>query len=154
VTLEQAKDVAAILGAAIALAALVKGVYEYGAQGAQKRAEQFFVLRKRLFENATFVTICGLLREESPELATCPFQDKYDFLALFEEVALMMNSRLIREPVAHYMFGYYAILCWESDPFWTGLTRDSDYWKVFAAFAATMKRREERFKYSNRQLRF
>jgi len=157
-TLEQAKDVAAITGTVIALVALGKGVMEYAAQGAQKRAEQFFVMRKRLFENTTFQQICLLLREEdpekeNPELAGLPFQEKFEFLALFEEVALMMNSGLIREPVAHYMFGYYAIMCWESKHFWQGLTRESDYWKVFAGFAAAMQRREQDFQYDPCQFR-
>jgi hypothetical protein len=40
------------------------------------------------------------------------------FLGFFEEVALMMNSGLIRKEVAHYMFGYYAIHCWDSKNFW------------------------------------
>src|SRR5712691_9258806 len=112
-TWDVAKDIAGSAGTVIALGALLNGVIEYGAQGAQKRAEQFFVIRKRLFENPTFTRVCTLLRKEAEEqatpaelqdLETCPFEDKFEFLALFEEVALMMNSGLIREPVAHNMF--------------------------------------------------
>jgi hypothetical protein len=144
-TLEQA---ATLIGTAIALATLLKGVFEYSAQGAQKRAEQFFLLRKRLFENASFQRICAMLRDENPQLAAVPFEEKAEFLTLFEEVALMMNSGLIRESVAHYMFGYYAIMSWDSDYFWSGLTRESDYWKVFSDFARRMKEREKHFHYS------
>ena len=53
-SLSDYKDVATIAGVVIALVTLAKGVYEYVRQGAQKRAEQFIEMRKRLKENDTF----------------------------------------------------------------------------------------------------
>jgi hypothetical protein len=109
--LSDIKDVATIVGAVIALLALIKGLVEYIKQGAQKRAEHFLTMRKRLKENDVFKHICELLEMDDPELINVPFKDKRDFLGLFEEVAIGMNSGLIRLAVAHYMFGYYAIRC-------------------------------------------
>lgn len=68
-----------------------------------------------------------------------PFSDKRDFLGLFEEVAIMMNSGLIKKEIAHYMFGYYAIRCWEGKNFWHSVNKTSLYWQVFIDFVTEMK---------------
>ena len=72
------------------------------------------------------------------------------FLRYFEEIALMVNSGLLRKDVAHYMFGYYAIRCWESDYFWTHLNRQGPYWALFREFAGEMARMEKKPFYVNR----
>ncbi len=154
ITLEQAKDVAAVAGGIFALIALIKGVVEYVHQGAQKRAEHFLAMRERLKGDAKFMQICDLLDEDSPTLRDLPFNDKRDFLGLFEEVALMLNSRIIRPAVAHYMFGYYAIRCGRSKYFWEGVERQSDYWSLFNDFVTRMEQVESSFKFKRRKLRF
>lgn len=154
VSLSEWKDIATIGGVVIALIAFVKGVIEYMTQGAQRRAEQFFEMSERLFAHPTFKKIAALLNDEDPTLATVSFDEKFDFLGLFEEVALMLNSGLVRESVAHYIFGYYAILCWESEAFWANLSRESIYWQVFAHFAARMKAVEQNFEYRESLFRF
>ena len=60
-------------------------------------------------------------------------------MGFLEEVALMVNSGLIRKEVAHYMFGYYVLLTDRCENFWDGLDRDSQYWSVFRQLAAQMK---------------
>lgn len=153
-TLSEGKDLATIVLAIIGIATLVKGVIEYTAQGAQKRAEQFLEMRKRLKDNATFKELCALLETDDPGLIAIPFKEKRDLLGFFEEVALMLNSGLIREPVAHYMFGYYAIRCWESNNFWSGVSRESTYWSLFRDFVKRMKARETSFKYKRHHFSF
>jgi hypothetical protein len=109
--------VATILGVVLAFATLLKGVVEHIRQGAKKRAELFMAMQKHLTENSTLdrITEVPELRDEG--LAKLSFKDKSIFLRYFEEIALMIKSGLIRKDVAHYMFGYYAIRCWESDHF-------------------------------------
>ena len=153
-TLSDIKDVATILGVVIALVALIKGLVEYIKQGAQKRAEHFLTMRKRLKENDVFKHICALLEMDDPELINVPFKDKRDFLGLFEEVAIGMNSGLIKLSVAHYMFGYYAIRCWESQHFWKDVNRDSIYWIVFKDFVKQMNELEKAFRFRRRKFRF
>src|ERR1043166_6047674 len=114
-TSEDWKTLAAIVGAAIALATLIKGVIEYTEQGAQKRVDRFLEMRRRFKENQTFTSICALLEHDDEALRDVAFHAKRDFLGFFEEVALLVNSGLIRPQVAHYMFGYYALKCWESN---------------------------------------
>jgi len=153
-TLDDWKDVSTIAGTVIALVVLLKGMFEYSAQGAQKRAEQFFAIRNRLKENDTFKEICDLLEHDEEALRNIAFKEKRDFLGIFEEVTLLMNSGLIRKTVAHYMFGYYAIRCWESENFWCDVNRHSAYWAAFRTFVDEMKRVEGGFEYKPSHFRF
>ena len=147
-TLENWKDIATIMGAAIATFTLIKVSLEYRDQGIQRRVERFLEMRKRLKENTDFKEICNLLEHDDARLAKIPFKEKRDLLGLFEEIAIMLNSGMIRREVAYYMFGYYAIRCWESDAFWNEVNRESPYWAVFKNFALEMKQIEssEEFK--------
>jgi hypothetical protein len=138
-TLENWKDLATIIGVAIAASTLIKAFLEYRNQGIQKRVERFLEMRKRLDENAQFKEICNLLEDKDPRLAEIPFKEKRDLLGFYEEIAIMLNSGIIRREVAHYMFGYYAIRCWESGDFWRNVRRESPYWAVFKNFALEMK---------------
>lgn len=148
------KDFAIVLGAIIALFTFINGILEYSRQGRQKRADQFVLLRRRLKENETFKHLTDLALRKDPALAECPPADKRDLLGLFEEVALMMNSKLIRKEVAHYMFGSYVIACYESDDFWVNLERDDMYWRLFNDFALQMKEVEQHFRFSRKMMRF
>ena len=152
--MDLAKDIAVIAASLIALATLVIGVIEYSRQGAEKRAEHFLEMRRRLKENESFRIIAGLLDTNDAGLSKIPYEDKRDYLGLLEEIALSMNSRLIRKEVAHYMFGYYAIRCWESQNFWGDVDRDSIYWIVFRDFVGQMQDIERKFKYRRRNFKF
>jgi hypothetical protein len=143
------KSGAELLAATVGLATLLKGTMEYLKQGTQKRADLFLQMRERFH---SFRDICVLLdhkNEERPsdELRQLPFERKRAFIGFFEEIALMTKSGLIKPDVAHYMFGYYAIRCWESDSFWNpgGPNRQASYWRVFFAFVTKMKQEEQRF---------
>lgn len=145
--------IVAVIGAIIALFTFVQAVLEYSRQGAGKRVEHFLEMRRRLKENATFKTIADLTERDSEELAGIPFKDKRDYLGLFEEIAISMNSGLIRKEVAHYMFGYYAITCWNSEYFWQDVNRNSIYWIVFKDFVEQMTEVENKFKYSRKKFK-
>ena len=153
-------DATAIVAALVALISLTTAIIEYRRRGVLQRAQQFVIMRRLLKENPTFKRICELLETDDSRLKEMPFADKRDFLGLFEEIALMMQSKLIRREVAHYMFGYYAILCWESENFWFNpaggpyLTRDSPYWKVFREFVTQMRQVEKSSQQDTSNLRF
>ena len=59
-TLDDARNIATIVGVALAAFALGKGFYEYAQQGKQKRAEHFIAMRKRFKENPAFTELCDL----------------------------------------------------------------------------------------------
>ncbi|MAU10041.1 MAG: hypothetical protein CL607_09490 [Anaerolineaceae bacterium] len=130
-----------IIGGLVALGSFVLAVVEYQRQGALKRAEHFFVMRKSYREDSDFQKISDLLEDDSQELKKIPYADKRRFLGFYEEIALMMNSGLVRKELAHYMFGYDAIRCLESEHFWVGAAPDLDskYWILFNTFAKQMK---------------
>lgn len=143
----------------------VKALIEYSQQGRQKRAEHFFALRHRLKETPEFAEIAalldtagaadkGLADAAEAELAAMPFQVKRDYLGLFEEVALAVNSGLVKRQVAHYMFGYYAILCWESQAFWSNVNKFSEYWKLYEDFYWQMKEQQRSFAFDRADFRF
>jgi hypothetical protein len=149
------KDFAEIVGVCIALFTLIKGVIEFRLQGTQKRAEQFLKMRDRY---ANFSELCEWLEHKDDEdskkhIQEMPFRSKFDFLCLYEEIALMMNSGLIQPQVAHYMFGFYAIRCAENDVFLQGLEYESEYWSLFRDFVKQMKQVEQKFKYDRRTFR-
>ena len=105
-----------------------RGFKVYYLQGIQKRVDLFIQMRRRFKDNEKF---------KDPKLADIPFENKREYLGFFQELDLIMNSRLVREQITFYMFGYYARLCWESQDFWTGkkgLSRDSNYGSVFRHF--------------------
>lgn len=133
------KDVAIIFGGVIALTTFFSGIFEYIRQGHQHRASNFVQMRRRFLEDPLFRDILNLLATDSVALKNTPIQDRRNFVGFLEEVALMVNSGLIRKEVAHYMFGYYVLLTDKCENFWDGLDRDSQYWSVFRQLAKQMK---------------
>ena len=71
-------------------------------------------------------------------------EDRVQLIALFEIVALEVNSGSISRQVAYQMFGYYAIKCYdamkrrENKGFWLGLESESYDWDLFRWFAEEM----------------
>ncbi len=148
------KDFAIVLGSALALFTFINGLLEFRRQGRQKRADQFVQIRRRLKENEIFKRLTDLALRDAPELATMSPADKRDLLGLLEEVALMLNSGLIRREVAHYMFGSYVLACYQSNYFWKNLDAKDIYWSLFNDFAKQMKEEEQRFTFQSRRMRF
>lgn len=145
---------ATILGVMIALLTFAKGVLEYARQNVLRRADHFGSLRAQLKGNDIFRDITEKLDLDDAALRTVAFKHKRDFLGLMEEMAISMNSGLIKRRLAHYMFGYYAVKCYDSDNFWHGVNRDSPYWSVFIDFALKMKDMETAFPYPPESYRY
>jgi len=152
--MDLAKDIAIVAASVIALGTLIVGVIEYFRQGAAKRVEHFLEMRRRFKENQKFKTITDLLLTDDEGLRDIPVGDKLDYLGFFEEIALSMNSRLINKNVAHYMFSYYAIRCWESENFRRGINCDSIYWQAFRDFVEQMKEIEQGFRFRRKNFQF
>ncbi|MGZ9074244.1 MAG: hypothetical protein ACXW13_00580 [Burkholderiaceae bacterium] len=98
----------------------LKTLVEYRQQGRQKRADAYITLERSFWAEPENRKITELLITDHTDLATIPISTKIGFLGFYEEVALMLNSKLIQEEVAHYMFGYWAIRCYDSANFWVG----------------------------------
>lgn len=137
--MELTKDIAVIFGVVISLSALVKGVFEYSRQGTLKRAEYFLKMRDRIFSDDDFNEVQYALDYGSKEkVSELSLVQKETFLGFIEEVAVLENSKIINVDIAYYMFGHFAISCWESDQFWSDIDRNDEYWAVFKNFVERM----------------
>jgi hypothetical protein len=124
----------------VAIGTLIKAIIEYQRQNAVKRFEKFQEINKRLDE-PNMASLKPLLETDAPELMTVPYIQKHDFLGIHEEIAIMVNTKIMKKKVAYYMYGYYAIRCYRSKYFWEGEEtpgRDSIYWSLFNEFAREM----------------
>jgi len=65
----------------------------------------------------------------------------------------MRNSGLIGNDLALYMFGYYAIMCKNSENYWYGLNKEQILWSLFFDFASDMERRHHNYSYRAKELR-
>ena len=138
----------------IALTTFFSGTFEYIRQGHQHRASNFVQMRRRFLEDPLFRDLLNLMATDSAELKDTPIQIRRNFVGFLEEVALMVNSGLIKKEVAHYMFGYYVLLTDRCENFWDGLDRDSQYWAVFRQLAMQMKGLNEGPSAAPSQLKF
>jgi hypothetical protein len=139
VSLETTKDLAIVAGTVVALTTFLTGVLEFYRQSHHRRVEYFIDMRRRFLETPLFQEMLRLIATDDPALRQIPVQDRRNFGGFFEEVALLVSSRLISREVAHYMFGHYVLLTARSENFWDGLDRYGTYWKLFNAFAREME---------------
>ncbi|MBX3120233.1 MAG: hypothetical protein KF784_14300 [Fimbriimonadaceae bacterium] len=143
--IQEIKDLSIIVAGAVALITLIRGVREYAHQGRERRAVQFVNMRRRFLETVEYQQILELLRTDDPRLTQIPHQQRRNFIGFLEEIALMMNSQLIRPEIAHYMFGYYVRMANHSEYLWHELERPSIYWEVFRTFAGSMEAESQKF---------
>lgn len=137
------KDIAFIAGFFIALGTLVKAVLEYKKQSDVRRMECYLNLRDKFRSGEEMASLFSALEDRAPSLKDIPRRQKRNFIGFYEDLLLLMNSGVLKPHVAHYMFGYYALRCWESDSFWEGLNRNSDYWSLFRCFVDKMNLMEK-----------
>ena len=146
------KEVATIVGVAVALVTLLKVLVEYTRSSVLRRVEYVAKVKEQFLQDAAFAKITELLETDDPSLGEVSPRDKWRYLYFFEEVALLLRARLIHDKVACYMFGYYAVQCDRSCWFWSpSFPKKKDYWLLFFDFVERMKTVEE-FKRSNPRL--
>lgn len=142
------KDIASFILALVGLITLIFGLFQYKKGLLQKRSEQFLRMRERYVDNPEFQELFLLLETDDERLRNLPYKIKLKFLGFYEELALMVNSGLIKKEVAFYMFAYHAIRIWESNNFWffnntretssSEFNRESIYWSLFKKFTLDM----------------
>jgi|SRR5215218_754317 len=138
-----ATAIIAAIGAFAAVGTLFRAVIEFQALGRQRRAEHFLKMMERFFANERFLLLCDLLDEgDETAIGALPWSDRREFLGFVEEVAILMNSKLIPSRIAYYMFGYYPLLAARSPAFMGTVNRASQYWAVFFDFVDTMSELE------------
>jgi hypothetical protein len=129
-------DLAIIFGILGSLVTIFKGVLEYSKQGSEKRADRFFKLEQEFLSNPKYKNICNLLEDDNYKLVKISYEDKVAFLGFMEQIALLVNSKLLSIEIASYVYGYYVGKCSESKNFWSDeLDKNSSYWNLFFLFS-------------------
>lgn len=151
-SLEDWKNLFSIFGVVVAAGALGKAVYEYTRQVAERRAQQFLVLRSTYTANPEFQRIISHLYGDA-DFSSIPLTDRIQFMAFFEDIAFLVNSGLVRAEVASYMFGGDAIKAWTDDQFWPNDIREDPHWSLLRDFVQQMTALEERLPYASGQVK-
>ena len=144
------KDLTLIGSSLTAAITIIFGFFQYRRNMALQRAEQFSAMRRRRESSTTMNKLAELLEDDDISLRSIPWNEKIELLGFYEDVALMVNSGLMKKHVAHYMFSYYALRCWESKNFWHEVNRESHYWALFRDFVSEMKTIENSFEYKRK----
>lgn len=139
--------IASIVGV-ITIGTFIKAIIEYRMQGRQKRTDLFDDYYNRLRTDSQLNNVISSLEDGKKDLKNITKIDKYYFLGFYEQIAMAVNSGLIKINAAHYFFGYYAKKCWDSDDFWcideNKISKDSYYWSTFKRFVDDSKKIEMR----------
>jgi hypothetical protein len=127
----------AVLTFMVGVATLAKAIHEYIRQNSLKRFEKFQEISKKM-QTDRMNELCLMLEDgKEDDLWHAVYKHKYEFLSIHEEVATMLNSKLIAENVAYYFCGYYALLADGSTKFWNDV--DRRHWVLFNHFVDRMK---------------
>ncbi len=145
----EVKDAVSILGLLGSFLAAGIAISNFIKAEKQKRAEHFFKLRDKYNADDAFIAIRRII-DGAEGTAPIDIDDLRKFLGFYEEIAIMVNSKLIREELAFYMFGYYAVRCREMDVFKNYIAEDADYWAVFMEFADRMENHQKNIKQLDR----
>ena len=160
-TLTEIKDLAAIVGTAVAvpgvLFAAIKAWQEIKRIREQreseieqrrksneqretelerKRIEFTLAQHRRLFDDKALCSVLEKLDGDQEGLRDPSIiEAKRKFLTFFEEMILLRNSGYISNEVALYMFGYYAVCAHRGKNFQCGIAYKIEYWSLFMEFA-------------------
>lgn len=137
-----------MIGIIITVISFVMGVSEHRMQGKQDRAEYFLEIRHQFRDNPGFQNITEMITQDSDSLLTLSPEMKANYAGFLEEIGLLSNSGLVRFEVANYIFGFYAIQCWKSKKFWTGLEQDD--WVVLEDFAKRLEKAKANAKFDSK----
>jgi hypothetical protein len=116
-----------------------------------KRFDKYQEMAKRT-DKPPLSTVIDALRKGPAAVTALSKQNKEDYMAFLEEVAVMKNSQLIRAEVAFYMFGGDAIASKNSPEFRDGFKPWGDelYWSVYEKFCDEMEDLDKSYKKAHR----
>jgi hypothetical protein len=160
-------EIGSVLTALVGAIAASFAIVQYKMQNRQKRAEMFFSWNKWFDSKEGFgvdteskiPSVLQLLENDDERLKSeVPWEKREALLAFYEEIALAVQSDLLHEDTANYMFGYYAVKIKTSTHFWIGLDDPKEgYWKLFRDFAERMEAQQKKLGeecFNPRKLRF
>src|ERR1700731_1841586 len=101
-----AAGITAIVGVIALIVTVIRAALEYSKQNLLARFEKYGELSKDWPDNKDIQEIIILLEDDPHgKLAKIHFSKKEAFVGYYEEIALMVESGLLKERIAYYMFG-------------------------------------------------
>ena len=113
-------------------------------QGRLNRFEKFQQMHSRYQEDSSIQVVLRSLYPEQIEgdkekQSPATLEDKLNFMGFYEELAIMVNSGLLRPETAYYTFGVDSGKFWEKETYW----HDDPTWKLFRSFVQDAKEFQE-----------
>lgn len=100
-----------------------------------KRTEFLLTQHRRLFDDPVLYQVMTYLDADDAALARPEmWNSNRKFLTFIEEMAILVESRLVDPEVAYYMFGYYAIRARDGKNFNANINDVEEYWRLFRRF--------------------
>ena len=99
-SLQDVKDFATIAGVAAALGTLIRALIEYRRSVVLRRIEHFTQLRDEFLKDIALARITELLERNDSSLSEVTPREKWRYLYFFEQVALLVRVRFLREELA------------------------------------------------------
>ena len=150
--LQKIETISKIVASIATVVTFVWALWLYLRQRKDKRAEQFLELRNYFRDNERFQNILEHLCGDN-DFTSISLNAKFEFMSFFEDVAFLMNSKLIKEEVVFYMFGGDAIIAWNNDKFWSQELRDNKLWSLLTDFVHQMEEKEKEFRYKRGKIK-
>jgi len=136
----------------VAVVTLMKGVYEYMMQRSDKRAQQFLEMRKSFRENKEFQKILEHLHGDQ-DFSQISDTVKFEFMGFFEDLAFLINSKLMKKETVFYMFSFDVIAAWNNSLFWDDELKNDKYWSLLSDFVNQMMEIDKNFIYDRKLIR-
>lgn len=112
-----------------------------------KRTEFLLTQHRRLFDDPVLYQVLTYLDADDAALARPEMWNaNRKFLTFIEEMAILVESRLVDPEVAYYMFGYYAIRARDGKNFNANINDIEEYWRLFRRFCRDAEVFLERFR--------
>jgi hypothetical protein len=132
-----------VIASIVAIIAVVVTVITYVKSERLKRFDKFQQMLNRYSSEGAFVKVRKWIYAEqhgqSDEAHTPSEFEMHLFMAFFEELAVMINSKLMRDDLAAYNIGIDAVRFYEV----VEKYHDEKMWLLFNSFAKRMTRRFE-----------
>jgi hypothetical protein len=110
-------------------------------EGRLKRFENFQQMQSRYRQDPSIQAVFRSLypeqyRGDTGKQPSATTKNKLDFMGFYEELAIMVNSGIMRPDAAYYTFGVDAVEFWKKEQYW----HDDPTWKLFNSFVQNAKR--------------
>jgi hypothetical protein len=113
--------------------------YEYMKKNALDRFNKFLVINKEFETDKCILKVRDAA--EKKDWAGVTKDDKYYFMTFYEQLALMMQSKLIMKSIVFYYYGFELIRIYKDEKFWEGNdSKEDPFWRLFAEIYAQMTR--------------